>query len=94
MVIRWNTMFAEMRRARNLSPVRTSYQVIFSIIDEAQALDAFVADMARGLTGKAKAAALASKKKWEMRSSDWEFIDKLMNALEARIFPMLYPCHL
>ncbi|KAJ7832433.1 hypothetical protein B0H14DRAFT_1174627 [Mycena olivaceomarginata] len=48
-----------------------------------QVLDAFVADMARGLTGKAKAAALATKKKWEMHSSDWEFIDKLMDALEV-----------
>ncbi|KAF7378021.1 Reverse transcriptase-RNase H-integrase [Mycena sanguinolenta] len=67
MVIRWNTMYAEMRRARSLSAP----------------LDAFVADMARGLSGKAKAAALARKKKWEMHSSDWEFIDKLMSALEV-----------
>jgi hypothetical protein len=41
--------------------------------------------MACGLTGKAKAAALATKKKWEMHSSDWEFINKLMDALEVRI---------
>ncbi|KAJ6492157.1 hypothetical protein C8R45DRAFT_1096186 [Mycena sanguinolenta] len=49
MVIRWNTIYAEIRRARNLSAP----------------LDRFVADMARGLSGKAKAAALAKKKKWE-----------------------------
>ncbi|KAJ7733468.1 hypothetical protein B0H16DRAFT_1579534 [Mycena metata] len=67
MVIRWNTMYAEMRRARQLAP----------------ALDAFVADMPRGLTGKKKAAAVAKKKKWEMHSSDWEYIDKLMSALEV-----------
>ncbi|KAJ7300489.1 hypothetical protein DFH08DRAFT_828414 [Mycena albidolilacea] len=47
-----------------------------------EALDAFVADMACGLMGKAKATGLATKKKWEMHSSDWEFIDKLMDALE------------
>ncbi|KAJ7818440.1 hypothetical protein B0H14DRAFT_3739980 [Mycena olivaceomarginata] len=67
MVIRWNTMYVEMRCACNFSA----------------ALNAFVADTARGLTGKAKAAALATKKKWEMHSSDWEFIDKLMDALEV-----------
>jgi hypothetical protein len=49
-------------------------------------LDTFVADLALGLTGKKKTAALASKKKWEMSSSDWEFIDKLMVALEVSFF--------
>lgn len=48
-----------------------------------QALDAFIADMARGLTGKAKTAALENKKEWDMRSSDWEFIEKLIKALEV-----------
>ncbi|KAK6988651.1 reverse transcriptase-RNase H-integrase [Favolaschia claudopus] len=67
MVVRWNTIYAELNRARHLSP----------------ALDAFVADLARGLTGKPKTIALARKKKWEMHSEDWEFVDKLINALEV-----------
>ncbi|KAJ6628612.1 hypothetical protein B0H10DRAFT_2209517 [Mycena sp. CBHHK59/15] len=67
MVIRWNTMFVEMKHAHNLQP----------------ALDVFVSDMGRGLAGKAKAAALANKKKWEMCSADWEFIERLMSALEV-----------
>ncbi|KAJ6601672.1 hypothetical protein B0H10DRAFT_2230379 [Mycena sp. CBHHK59/15] len=67
MVIWWNTMFAEKKWAHNLQP----------------ALDVFVSDMGRGLVGKAKAAALANTKKWEMCSADWEFIERLMSSLEA-----------
>jgi hypothetical protein len=41
--------------------------------------------MACGLSGKPKAAVLKKKKKWEMHSSNWEFINKLMNTLEVNI---------
>ncbi|KAJ7697274.1 hypothetical protein B0H14DRAFT_2418267 [Mycena olivaceomarginata] len=66
MKVRWNTTLAELERAQMLQP----------------ALDAFVSELPNGLIGKAKRVAQARKKKWEMSSGDWEFVDKLVKALE------------
>jgi hypothetical protein len=43
-----------------------------------------VSELPNGLGGKVKAVATARKKKWEMSSTDWEFVDKLVAALEVR----------
>jgi hypothetical protein len=43
-----------------------------------------VSELPNGLIGKAKRVAQARKKKWEMSSGDWEFVDKLVKALEVR----------
>ncbi|KAF7346736.1 Reverse transcriptase-RNase H-integrase [Mycena sanguinolenta] len=67
MKVRWNTILAELERAKLLQP----------------AFDAFVNEMPNGLTGKVKRVAQARKKKWEMSSADWEFIEKLIKALEV-----------
>ncbi|KAJ7924535.1 hypothetical protein B0H13DRAFT_1601577 [Mycena leptocephala] len=67
MKVRWNTTLAELERAQLLQP----------------AFDAFVSELPNGLTEKAKKVAQARKKKWEMSSGDWEFIDKLVRALEV-----------
>ncbi|KAJ7714918.1 hypothetical protein B0H16DRAFT_1701898 [Mycena metata] len=48
-----------------------------------KAFDAFVNELPTGLRGKAAQVALNRKKKWEMSSTDWEFIDKLVKALEV-----------
>ncbi|KAJ6491089.1 hypothetical protein C8R45DRAFT_928912 [Mycena sanguinolenta] len=65
MKIRWNTILAELERAKLLQPF------------------AFVNEMPNSLTGKVKRVAQARKKKWEMSSADWEFIEKLIKALEV-----------
>ncbi|KAF8189167.1 hypothetical protein K438DRAFT_1493839, partial [Mycena galopus ATCC 62051] len=61
MKVRWNTTLAELERAQLLQP----------------AFNVFVSELPNGLTGKAKRVAQARKKKWEMSSGDWEFVDKL-----------------
>ncbi|KAJ7869546.1 hypothetical protein B0H14DRAFT_3440541 [Mycena olivaceomarginata] len=67
MKVRWNTTLAELERAQLLQP----------------AFDAFVSKLPNGLNGKPKQVAQARKKKWEMSSGDWEFVDKLVKALEV-----------
>ncbi|KAF8181032.1 hypothetical protein K438DRAFT_1976480 [Mycena galopus ATCC 62051] len=67
MKVRWNTTLAELERAQLLQ----------------LAFDVFVGELPNGLTGKAKKVAQARKKKWEMSSGDWEFVDKLVKALEV-----------
>ncbi|KAF7296753.1 Reverse transcriptase-RNase H-integrase [Mycena indigotica] len=65
MPIRWNTTLAELNRAFTL-------QLGF---------DAFVDKLADGLQGKARTAALAKKRNWEMSGDDWTFVKKLIAAL-------------
>ncbi|KAJ7708447.1 hypothetical protein B0H16DRAFT_1345051 [Mycena metata] len=67
MKVRWNTTLAELERAQQLQ----------------SAFDAFVSDLPKGLTGKAKRVAQSRKKKWEMSSGDWKFTAKLVQALEV-----------
>ncbi|KAJ6590812.1 hypothetical protein B0H10DRAFT_1628179, partial [Mycena sp. CBHHK59/15] len=67
MKVRWNTTLAELERAQLLQP----------------AFDVFVSKLPNGLTGKAKRVMQARKQKWEMSSGDWEFVDKLVKALEV-----------
>ncbi|KAK7045126.1 reverse transcriptase-RNase H-integrase [Favolaschia claudopus] len=47
-----------------------------------KAFDAFVSELPNNLKGKPKAVATARKKKWEMSSGDWEFVEKLVAALQ------------
>ncbi|KAF7348260.1 Reverse transcriptase-RNase H-integrase [Mycena sanguinolenta] len=67
MKVRWNTTLAELERAQLLQP----------------AFDAYVSELPNDLTGKARTVALARKKKWEMSSADWEFVEKLVSALQV-----------
>ncbi|KAJ7910361.1 hypothetical protein B0H13DRAFT_2272566 [Mycena leptocephala] len=74
MKIHWNTTFAELERARMLSP----------------AFDAFVSGMTEGLFGQARKLAEKRRKKWDMTSTDWEFVDKLLVALKRWLGTMPY----
>jgi hypothetical protein len=82
MKVRWNTTLAELARAQLLQPVRGSLFVII-YTHSSQAFDAFVSKLPNGLNGKPKQVAQARRKKWEMSSGDWEFVDKLVKALEV-----------
>ncbi|KAJ7449761.1 hypothetical protein B0H11DRAFT_2332104, partial [Mycena galericulata] len=67
MKVRWNTTLAELERAQLLQ----------------RAFDSFVSKLPTGLAGKAKRVAQARKKKWEMKSGDWEYVSKLIDALQV-----------
>ncbi|KAJ7117991.1 hypothetical protein C8R43DRAFT_901672 [Mycena crocata] len=67
MKVRWNTTLAELKRAKMLQP----------------AFDAIVDKLPDGLTGKPRKVAQARKEKWQMFETDWEFVDKLISALQV-----------
>jgi hypothetical protein len=50
-----------------------------------QAFDALVSELSNGLTGKPRQVAQARKEEWQMSSTYWEFIAKLIKALEVRV---------
>ncbi|OCH83776.1 hypothetical protein OBBRIDRAFT_742717 [Obba rivulosa] len=65
MPIRWNTKLAEIERGLILRP----------------AIQQWVEQLDRGLTGQKKAAATRKKKKWYLGPSDWELLEELTKIL-------------
>ncbi|KZV76175.1 hypothetical protein PENSPDRAFT_558246, partial [Peniophora sp. CONT] len=68
MRVRWNSVQAELERAKLLRP----------------AINAYLESLPNGLSGKKKAAALAKQKKLSVSVAGWEMIDTMVNILKVR----------
>ncbi|VDC00043.1 unnamed protein product [Peniophora sp. CBMAI 1063] len=66
MRVRWNSILAELQRAKLLRP----------------AIAAYLESLPNGLSGKKKTAALTKQKKWTVSVSGWEMIDTMIDILK------------
>lgn len=94
MDVRWNSRFAELKRAKQLSSVsdytdKDAVKVSSSQYNAYQAIDEYIKQLEAGKTGKKLAEAKKRRLRWYISPWEWESIEQLCCILEASVLPSI-----